>query len=53
MKLPPDYPLPDLNEHVRPSALPAVLGLGETKRQRYGDALLALVRQWSLESGEA
>jgi ATP-dependent DNA helicase RecQ len=37
----------------REGDLHGLLGLGETKRERYGEALLALVRQWSLESGEA
>jgi ATP-dependent DNA helicase RecQ len=37
----------------RPADLADVFGLGETKRERYGDALLTLVRGWSVEYGEA
>ncbi|TXH02585.1 MAG: DNA helicase RecQ [Nevskiaceae bacterium] len=37
----------------RSADLHGVLGLGETKRERYGEALLNLVREWSLERGEA
>ncbi|MGH8540861.1 MAG: RecQ family ATP-dependent DNA helicase, partial [Stenotrophobium sp.] len=36
-----------------PADLANVLGLGEIKRERYGEALLTLVRGWSLEYGEA
>ncbi|MGH8461655.1 MAG: DNA helicase RecQ [Stenotrophobium sp.] len=35
------------------SDLRDVFGLGETKRERYGEALLTLVGVWSLEYGEA
>jgi ATP-dependent DNA helicase RecQ len=37
----------------RDAELNGILGLGETKRERYGDALLTLVRQWSMDTGEA
>ena len=37
----------------RDSELNGILGLGETKRARYGAALLTLVREWAMESGEA
>ena len=33
--------------------LHGILGLGETKRERYGEALLNVVREWAMESGEA
>jgi ATP-dependent DNA helicase RecQ len=36
----------------RDADLHGVLGLGEIKRSRYGEALLTLVRGWSLEHGE-
>ena len=37
----------------RKADLRDVFGLGETKRERYGEALLTLVRGWSVEYGEA
>ncbi|MGH8541838.1 MAG: RQC domain-containing protein, partial [Stenotrophobium sp.] len=37
----------------RTADLANVLGLGEIKRERYGEALLTLVRGWSLEYGVA
>jgi ATP-dependent DNA helicase RecQ len=37
----------------RDADLHDVLGLGEIKRERYGEAVLTLVRNWSVESGEA
>lgn len=37
----------------RAADLREVFGLGETKRERYGQALLTLIGVWSLEYGEA
>ncbi len=37
----------------RSNDLHGILGLGETKRERYGEALLTLVREWAMDSGEA
>lgn len=37
----------------RSADLHGILGLGETKRERYGEALLTVVREWALDSGEA
>ncbi len=37
----------------RSADLHGILGLGETKRERYGEALLTLVREWAMDSGEA
>lgn len=37
----------------RNADLHGILGLGETKRDRYGEALLTVIREWALDSGEA